>query len=63
VVTTAIPGGGEGMIRVHGELWRAVAKENLQEATRVRVRRVNGLKLEVDPATAGVSAVESDVSK
>jgi len=63
VVTTAIPAGGEGMIRVHGELWRAVASENLQESAHVRVRHVNGLKLEVEAVPAGVSAVKSDVSK
>ena len=63
VVTTAIPSGGEGMIRVHGELWRAVASENLPELTRVRVRRVNGLKLEVEAVPAGVSAAKSDISK
>ena len=61
VVTTAVPFGGEGMIRVHGELWRAVAGENLSESTRVRVRRVNGLKLEVEAVPAGVSATKSDV--
>jgi membrane-bound serine protease (ClpP class) len=61
VVTTAAPAGREGMIRVHGELWRAVANENLQEGTRVRVRRVNGLKLEVEAAE--VSSVKSDLSK
>ncbi|HTZ34066.1 MAG TPA: nodulation protein NfeD [Methylomirabilota bacterium] len=63
VVTIAIPGGGEGMIRVHGELWRAVANENLREETHVRVRRVNGLKLEVEAVAAGVTAAKSDVSK
>jgi membrane-bound serine protease (ClpP class) len=58
VVTSAIPAGGEGMIRVHGELWRAIAKENLQEAARVRVRQVNGLKLEVEPVSAAASDVK-----
>jgi len=58
VVTSAIPAGGEGMIRVHGELWRAIAKENLQEAARVRVRQVNGLKLEVEPVSAATSEVK-----
>lgn len=61
VVMTAVSAGREGMIRVHGELWRAVASENLQEGTRVRVRRVNGLKLEVEAAE--VSSVESNLSK
>jgi membrane-bound serine protease (ClpP class) len=52
VVTSALPAGGEGMIRVHGELWRAWAQENLPEGTRVRVKKVNGLKLEVEPTRA-----------
>jgi len=58
VVTMPIPAGGEGMIRVHGELWRAIAKESLQEAARVRVRRVNGLKLEVESVSAAASNVK-----
>ena len=61
VVTAAIPSGGEGMIRVHGELWRAVANENLSESTRVRVRHVSGLKLEVEAVPTGVSASKSDI--
>ena len=57
VVTIALPGGGEGMIRVHGELWRAVSKENIQVGTKVRVLRVDGLKLEVEPV-ATVASIE-----
>lgn len=53
VVTAAIPAGGEGMIRVHGELWRAVSKVKVEEGTRVRVLRVDGLTLDVDPVAAG----------
>ena len=52
VVTTALPAGGEGMIRVHGELWRAFSKASAVEGTRVRVLRVEGLKLEVEPLGA-----------
>ena len=48
-VTIALSGAGEGMIRVHGELWRASSQEALQVGTRVRVLRVDGLKLEVEP--------------
>jgi membrane protein implicated in regulation of membrane protease activity len=40
------------MVRVHGELWRATSKENLPEGTRIRVRRVQGLKLDVEPLAA-----------
>jgi membrane-bound serine protease (ClpP class) len=56
VVTIAVPGGGEGMIRVHGELWRAVSQEKLEVGTRVRVLRVDGLKLEVHSVTEGASS-------
>jgi len=55
VVTIAVPGDGEGMIRVHGELWRAGSKENIQVGARVRVLRVDGLKLDVEPLPAGTS--------
>jgi membrane-bound serine protease (ClpP class) len=55
VVTMEVPAGGEGMIRLHGELWRANSQENLQVGARVRVLGVNGLKVEVMPAAAGAS--------
>jgi membrane-bound serine protease (ClpP class) len=56
VVTTEVPVGGEGMIRIHGELWRATAKENLQLGTPVRVLRADGLKLVVEAVTSSASA-------
>lgn len=49
VLTSALSAGNEGMVRVHGELWRATSKENLPEGARVRVRHVDGLKLDVEP--------------
>jgi membrane-bound serine protease (ClpP class) len=55
VVTTTVPAGGEGLIRIHGELWRASSKENIPQGTAVRVLRVNGLKLEIEPLTSGVA--------
>jgi membrane-bound serine protease (ClpP class) len=40
-----------GMVRVHGELWRAVAPgQAISVGTRVRVIRVEGLTLYVEPA-------------
>jgi membrane-bound serine protease (ClpP class) len=54
VVTVALPANGEGMIRVHGELWRAVSKANVNEGAKVRVLRVDGLKLEVEPVAVAV---------
>jgi membrane-bound serine protease (ClpP class) len=53
VVTIALPGGGEGMVRIHGELWRAGAKENVPVGAKVRVLRIDGLKLEVEPLAIG----------
>jgi membrane-bound serine protease (ClpP class) len=52
VVTTALPGQGEGMVRVHGELWRAAAASPVPEGALVRVTRVEGLKLFVEPKQA-----------
>jgi len=54
VVTIALPANGEGMVRVHGELWRAVSKAGVSEGSRVRVLRVDGLKVEVEPVAATV---------
>jgi membrane-bound serine protease (ClpP class) len=43
---------GRGMVRVHGELWGAVSKSRIPLGASVRVRRVDGLTLEVEPADA-----------
>jgi membrane-bound serine protease (ClpP class) len=56
VVTAALPAHGEGMIRVHGELWRAAASSPVSEGAPVRVLRVDGLKLFVEPKEAPVTA-------
>jgi membrane-bound serine protease (ClpP class) len=53
VVTAAVSGGSEGMIRIHGELWRANSKETIPVGAKVRVLRVDGLKLDVEPLPAG----------
>ena len=55
IVTSAISPEGEGMIRVHGELWRARAAGNMPEGTNVRIIRVEGLKLFVEPAQSAVT--------
>ena len=52
VVTTPLPAQGEGMIRVHGELWRAAASSPVPAGALVRVTRVDGLKLFVEPKQA-----------
>ncbi len=40
-----------GMVRIHGELWRAAgpAGQTIPKGARVRVRKVDGLTLEVEP--------------
>jgi membrane-bound serine protease (ClpP class) len=55
VVVKLLQSGAEGMIRVHGELWRAESAQPVQEGKTVRVLRVEGLKLYVEPAEAAVS--------
>jgi membrane-bound serine protease (ClpP class) len=57
VVTSALSAGGEGMIRVHGELWRAASREDIPTGGKVRVLRVDGLRLEVEPL-ASVAPIE-----
>ena len=50
-VTEAVaPGNALGMVRVHGELWRAAAPgEEIPRGARVRVKKVDGLTLQVEP--------------
>jgi membrane-bound serine protease (ClpP class) len=42
-----------GMVRIHGELWRAAtsAGEAIPKGARVRVRKIDGLTLEVEPVS------------
>ncbi|HEX4075729.1 MAG TPA: nodulation protein NfeD [Candidatus Acidoferrales bacterium] len=49
---------GPGMVRVHGELWRAAAAAGLSipKGARVRVKKVTGLTLEVEPVGTQQSA-------
>jgi membrane-bound serine protease (ClpP class) len=56
IVITPIVGGAEGMIRIHGELWRAVSTQPVPEGRPVRVLRIEGLKLYVEPVEATASA-------
>ena len=43
------------MIRVHGELWRAESSQQVGEGKPVKVLRVEGLKLYVEPAETTVT--------
>jgi membrane-bound serine protease (ClpP class) len=40
----------QGMVRLHGELWRAVAREEIPAGAHIRVTRIEGLTLHVVPA-------------
>jgi membrane-bound serine protease (ClpP class) len=56
VVVAPVLDGAEGMIRVHGELWRAVSAQSVTEGQPVRVVKMEGLKLYVEPVEAKISA-------
>jgi membrane-bound serine protease (ClpP class) len=49
-VVSALEAGIEGMIRIHGELWRAVSAHPVAQGSPVRVVRIDGLTLYVEPA-------------
>jgi membrane-bound serine protease (ClpP class) len=51
VTEPVAPEGGSGMVFVHGELWRAAASDGavIPKGARVRVKKVKGLTLEVEP--------------
>ncbi len=57
-VTAALQAGTEGMVRVHGELWRAESSQPVQEGMAVKVLRVEGLKLYVEPAEVASPATK-----
>jgi membrane-bound serine protease (ClpP class) len=38
------------MVRVQGELWKAVSREPVRAGQRLRIRKVDGLTVEVEPA-------------
>jgi membrane-bound serine protease (ClpP class) len=41
--------GGQGSVRAHGELWQARSPSPLRRGQQVRVKRIDGLTLEVEP--------------
>jgi membrane-bound serine protease (ClpP class) len=55
VAISPLKAGVEGMIRVHGELWRAETSQAVEEGKPVKVLRIEGLKLYVEPADVAVS--------
>jgi membrane-bound serine protease (ClpP class) len=56
VALAQLTAGAEGMVRVHGELWQAESSRPVNEGEAVRVLRVEGLKLYVEPGEVAVSA-------
>ena len=58
VVVRLLQSGAEGLIRVHGELWRAESAQPVEEGKPVRVLRVEGLKLYVEPVDVPVSTTK-----
>ncbi len=57
-VTEELKAGSEGMVRVHGELWRAVSLQPVPEGKTVRVTKVEGLKLYVEPVEVASPAAK-----
>jgi membrane-bound ClpP family serine protease len=45
------------MIRIHGELWRATSAQPVLEGKSVRVLRIDGLKLYVEPIESPAAAM------
>ncbi len=56
IVTTALVAGGEGMVRIHGELWRAGSAMAIADGKSVRIIRIDGLKLIVEPVETPATA-------
>jgi membrane-bound serine protease (ClpP class) len=50
IATNGLKSGIEGMIRIHGETWRAITDQDVAAGEAVRVRKIEGLKLYVEPA-------------
>ncbi len=48
-VVKTVPPAGEGMIRLHGELWRAFSSQAIVEGKSARVLKVEGLRVQVAP--------------
>ena len=59
IAMTGLAAGVEGMIRIHGESWRAVAQRSVAAGEAVRVQKVEGLKLYVEPVPESVPAKTS----
>ncbi|MGH9792895.1 MAG: NfeD family protein, partial [Candidatus Acidiferrales bacterium] len=51
--------GSGGMVFVQGELWRAEADQEIPKGAQVRVKKVNGLTVQVEPIAGGGTSAEA----
>jgi membrane-bound serine protease (ClpP class) len=51
IAVAGLKQGVEGVIRIHGETWRAVSAQDVKAGEEVKVQRIEGLKLYVLPAS------------
>jgi len=58
MVTAELKADVEGLVRVHGELWRAVCSQPVPEGKSVQVTKVEGLKLYVEPVEVASPAAK-----
>ncbi len=56
IAVTGLKAGVEGLIRIHGEMWRAVAAQDLAAGDTVRVSKIEGLRLSVEPTKSKSAA-------
>jgi membrane protein implicated in regulation of membrane protease activity len=52
IAIAGLQSGVAGMIRIHGEMWRGLADQDIATGAAVRVRKIEGLTLHVEPAAA-----------
>ena len=52
IAISGLQSGVTGMIRIHGEMWRALADQDIATDAAVRVRKIEGLTLHVEPVGA-----------
>ena len=52
----------QGMVRLHGELWRAVAREEIPAGAEVRVARIEGLTAHVTPSGHAAGRAGKEIS-
>lgn len=53
---SGLKAGVEGMVRIHGETWKALSQRDVLPGSAVRVLRIEGLKLYVGPVDDSTSA-------